>query len=42
MTDVTPEEVRERQRAYRQANAYEEDDDDDEHHGHHGATCRQQ
>lgn len=42
MTDVSVDEIRERQRAYRQANAYEEDDEDDEHHGHPGASCRQQ
>ena len=41
MTDVSQEEVRERQRAFRQNNAYEEDEEDD-HPGHHGATCRQQ
>lgn len=42
MTDVSMEEVRARQEAYRKAEAYEEDDDDDHHHGHGGAQCRQQ
>lgn len=42
MTDVSMEEVRARQEAYRKAEAYEEDEDDDHHHGHGGAQCRQQ